>query len=611
MARRIDIELTSKRDDDTWTWRAAGAREPRGTVDSKLLPAKSKVGDNHKVEIEGFLDGLTIVAVIAPKKAVRTEPERIELLTPRSEGSLVTTHLARKPRREDDRRGGARRRDERGGDSRGGDRDRRGPRSDRGDRGERGARDGRDRDRGGDRGDRGDRHRDRPSTPPPDAKPKPKRLRPARAHRAALLESLPAEQRPIAEQLVQGGIPAVRQAIEKQNEELKAEGKTQVAAQPLLEIAEKLRNRAQAAVWRDRADAALASVDELDLRDLRSVVNAADDAGRDQEARAVADQLREALINRVEKEQSAWVAEVAENLQEGRVVRALRLSSRPPKAGSPLPGNLAEQLITVTNEALTAETGPQRWATVLDALAYSPIRRRVVPDSLPEKLPADLRELIAKLGSRLPEIAHIFAIKPSDAPARPRPPRRKQGGPGARGDGAPGGGGGRKPRNKPQPEAKSSKPGSEAEPKPKAEDTTTETPAPEAEAPQPDAEAQPPADATTPVEATTVEADTTTPEVEAATAETAVADPEPEAAEAEASVAAPEPTVPTPEVEAEDTAAVPTPDAPQADAEPEAAAPEVAPTEDAPEAEHQADDAGDEGESATELAAEAEATASA
>ena len=380
MARRIDIELTSKRDDDTWTWRAAGAREPKGTVDSKLLPPDSKVGDNHKVEIEGFLDGLTIVAVIPPK-AGRSEPERIELLTPRSDGSLVTTHLARKPRREDDRRD-RRSRDDRGGErgDRDRDRDRRGPRSDRGDRGERGARSDRDRAGGDrDRGDR-DRRRDRPSTPPPDLKPKPKRLRPARAHRSALLEALPAEQRPIAEQLLQGGIPAVRQAIEKQNESLKAEGKSQVAAEPLLEIAEKLRHRAQAAVWRDRADAALASVDELDLRDLRSVVSAADDAGRDEDARAVADQLREALINRVEKEQSAWVAEVAENLQEGRVVRALRLSSRPPKAGSPLPGNLTEQLITTTNEALTAETGPQRWATVLDALAYSPIRRRVVPD---------------------------------------------------------------------------------------------------------------------------------------------------------------------------------------------------------------------------------------
>ena len=241
MARRIDIELTSKRDDDTWTWRAAGAREPKGTVDSKLLPPDSKVGDNHKVEIEGFLDGLTIVAVIPPK-AGRSEPERIELLTPRSDGSLVTTHLARKPRREDDRRD-RRSRDDRGGErgDRDRDRDRRGPRSDRGERPDRGGDRDRDRDR--------DRRRERPAAAPVDTKPKPKRLRPAKAHRSTLLESLPAEQRPIAEQLLQGGIPAVRQAIEKQNEELKAEGKTQVAAEPLVEIAERLRNRAQAAAW--------------------------------------------------------------------------------------------------------------------------------------------------------------------------------------------------------------------------------------------------------------------------------------------------------------------------------------------------------------------------
>lgn len=532
MARRIDIELTSKRDDDTWTWRAAGAREPKGTVDGSLLPPKSKVGDNMKVEVEGFLDGLTIVAVI-PLKASRSEPERIELLTPRTDGSLVTTHLARKPRREDDRRGGAaggRRRDERG--ERGPDRDRRGPRSDRGDRERSGSGSGAGGDRDRDRGDR--RRNDRPTTtPPPDAKPKPKRLRPARVHRAALLESLPAEQRPVAEQLLQGGIPAVRQAIEKQNESLKAEGKTQVSPQPLLEVAEKLRNKAQAAVWRDRADAALASVDDLDLRDLRSVVNAADDAGRNEEARSVADQLREALANRVEKEQAAWVAEVAENLQEGRVVRALRLSSRPPKAGSPLPGNLAEQLISVTNAALTAETGPQRWATVLDALAFSPIRRRVVPDSLPDKLPADLRELIAKLGSRLPEIAHIFAIEPNDSPSRPRPPRRK---PGGKPEGA--GAGGKGPRQRkpqgdkaradgsksggpkaegPKGDAKADKPASDA-PETDAPETgeaiTDEaTPAPEAEATAPEADT--PAVAAE-SEAPAEQADDVTPDVEAA-----------------------------------------------------------------------------------------------
>ena len=148
---------------------------------------------------------------------------------------------------------------------------------------------------------------------------------------------MPAEQRPIAEQLLIGGIPAVRQAIDKQNEELRTAGKPEVKPDSLLRVAEDLRPRALAAVWRDRAEAAIASVDDLDLRDLRSVVNAAGDAGRDEEARALAAQLREALASRVEKEHAAWLADLAETVKAGRVVRALRLSSRPPRPAPPSP----------------------------------------------------------------------------------------------------------------------------------------------------------------------------------------------------------------------------------------------------------------------------------
>ena len=203
-------------------------------------------------------------------------------------------------------------------------------------------------------------------------------------------------------------------------------------------MAEELRPRAQAAVWRDRAEAAAALVDELDLRDLRSVVNAAGDAGRDEEARALAAQLREALANRVEKEHAAWLADLAETVQAGRVVRALRLSSRPPKAGAPIPGDIATQLAEATAASLTEETAPDRWATVLDALAYSPVRRRVIPQSLPTKLSPDLRTTIARLASRLPEIAHIFDIEPDPAAERaarrPGPPsHRWPQGPGAQG----------------------------------------------------------------------------------------------------------------------------------------------------------------------------------
>jgi hypothetical protein len=433
MSRRIDIELTSSRDDGSWTWRAAGAREPRGTLDSALTPAGAQVGDVLRAEIDGYLDQMSVVAILPPR-APRREPERLELQSEGSDRPLVTTTLVRE--RSDDRRPQGRR----------GDRRERGERTERGGRGGRGDRS--ERREGPRRRDRGERERgrsdrdgrrpararqdarddgpERPAPPPTESKPKPKRLRPGKVHRTALLEALSPEQRPIAEQLLQGGIPAVRQAIEKQNEALRAEGKTEVKADQLLRVAEDLRQRAAAAVWRDRAEAAIAAVDELDLRDLRSVVNAAGDAGRDEEARALAAQLREALANRLEKEQAAWLADLADTLRAGRVVRALRLSSRPPKAGAPIPGDLANQLVAEASAALTAETGQERWATVLDALAFSPVRRRVVPQSLPAKLSPQLRTTVARLGTRLPEIAHIFAIEPEESTGRaPRSPARR------------------------------------------------------------------------------------------------------------------------------------------------------------------------------------------
>jgi hypothetical protein len=443
MSRRIDIELTSSRDDGSWTWRAAGAREPRGTLDAAILPSGAQVGDVLRAEIEAYLDGLSVVTV-APPRAPRAEPDRLEIRgTGASDAPLVTTTLART------------RPGERG--------TRRGDRSDRGDRGDR-----RDRERG--RGDRergrGDGRRpprdrqeghheppERPTPPPVETKPKPKRLRPGKTHRTALLDAIPAEHRPIAEQLLQGGIPSVRQAIDKQNAELRAAGKTEVKPDELMRIADELRHRASAAVWRDRAEAAAASADDLDLRDLRSVVNAADDAGRDDEARALATQLREALANRVEKEHAAWLAELSETLRAGRVVRALRLSSRPPKAGAPVPGDLANQLVEAASTALTDETGQERWATVLEALAFSPIRRRVVPQSLPTKLSPELRTTVARLGSRLPEIAHIFAIEPDQSSSRPpRPAARKRSA--GKGDDAKGGDTKRKDRKAGRPARK-------------------------------------------------------------------------------------------------------------------------------------------------------------
>ena len=89
------------------------------------------------------------------------------------------------------------------------------------------------------------------------------------------------EQKVIAEQVLRGGIPAVRQAIEKQNEEARAAGTPEIKPEGMVTIAEQLLPSLRTAEWHDRADAALADVDEIDLRDLRSVVVAADAAARD------------------------------------------------------------------------------------------------------------------------------------------------------------------------------------------------------------------------------------------------------------------------------------------------------------------------------------------
>ena len=67
MSRRIDIELTSSREDGSWTWRAAGAREPRGTLESAILPGGAAVGEVLRVEIEGYLDALSVIAVLPPR----------------------------------------------------------------------------------------------------------------------------------------------------------------------------------------------------------------------------------------------------------------------------------------------------------------------------------------------------------------------------------------------------------------------------------------------------------------------------------------------------------------------------------------------------------------
>jgi len=420
MSRRIEIELTSNRDDATFTWRAAGAREPRGDVAVATLPSGAAVGDTFRVEIETGLDGHEVLGVV-PDRAPRSEPERLELISRDvPDDALVTSHLASRSRRRngDGRKPKGRRERRRDGSApRDRDRDRdRGQNRDR-DRGKRPAADDR-RKRAGSaegaaRGDRDERRR-----PAKKRAPRAPRLRPGHVHRNAFLDTLASEERPVAEQLVHGGMPNLRAAIERDNAQRRSQGQPEVPGDRLIQMAEALLGPLQKAEWQDRADAALAAIDDIDLRDLRSVVVAAEDHAKSAETRALADELRTKLAARVERAQSAWLAELQSALDEKRIARVLNLSSRPPKAGAPLPPDLADAIVEATNAALSADSASGRWVALLDALAYAPIRQRVVPSGVPAKPSDELKTKVAKLSSRLPAIAAAFGAPrtPVDAP---------------------------------------------------------------------------------------------------------------------------------------------------------------------------------------------------
>ena len=199
-----------------------------------------------------------------------------------------------------------------------------------------------------------------------------------------------------------------------------------------MRMAEELIPRLRVADWLDRAEAAQRQLEHLDLRDLRSVVAASDDpvVARDESTRELATALKAALVTKQDEELTLWLADVEAALDVGRVVRALRLSSVPPKAGVPFPGALATRLGEATTASLQPGDGPDRWSAVLEAAAFSPVRSLVAPTAAPEQRSDELVATVRRLAPLLPQVAALFDIEvaarrrraqaaaPDDAPPR-------------------------------------------------------------------------------------------------------------------------------------------------------------------------------------------------
>lgn len=420
MSRRIEIELTSSRPDGTWTWRAAGAREPKGVLEGAVLSGGAKVGDVLKVEADFDIDGISILSIVAGKERVE-KSNRLELLaSDKPFKPVIETKAPRseRPRRDDKRRPRGEKSD---GPAAGGD----------------------------------DRKRRGPFTPPPELpqRPKAKRLKPGRAHRSEVLNALPEAQRAIAERVLQGGIPAVRAAVADQNKVLAAEGKEVIPADGLVTMAENLLPKLRVAEWLDRADAAVADIDSLDLRDLRSVVTSGDDPAiaRDESTRAVAAKLKEGLAARQEKDHAEWLSDIDAALGVGRVVRALKLSSQPPKAGARFPAELATRLAAAASAALEVDAPADRWVATLEAAAFSPVRSQLNAAAIPAVVAPELLACVTRLAPAVPQVAAKFGVTVAPGAAMPRPlrPTRPLDKKGADKKGAPRGGrpGDRRPKN--------------------------------------------------------------------------------------------------------------------------------------------------------------------
>jgi hypothetical protein len=432
MSRRIEIEITSL-NGDVATWRAAGAKLPKGVLQASLVPGGPVVGAVYRVDVEQFMEGLEVLSVLPPKTASPLDPrkERLELIVSEKTGPDVTVTYASKgrgPRRDSDERGEGRRDGAKRG-ARPGAKERsseRGPRPDRpsGDRpdrpaGERGPRTERPRterprgDRpGGDRSGRPSRERSGPPGAPPITT----------NFRNAFLATLSPEQLPVAEQLLRGGMPSVRAAVAEQNKNAVAQDRPSIDPGTIDRIAEVLLPKTTLAMWKDRAAGALGAGKELRLRDLRAVVTSAKTATLDDEARTQLKELQTALTARLEILRTQWTEKLDGAMKSHNVAEALRLVARPPDMSTRVSSETATALVAAVSAALTAEQDVAIWTELVNLTVETSIRRNVKPLGIPSDDAA--KALAIKSAGAIPEFAKLLGMRVPPPPPPTRTPRR-------------------------------------------------------------------------------------------------------------------------------------------------------------------------------------------
>ncbi len=238
-------------------------------------------------------------------------------------------------------------------------------------------------------------------------------------HRNAALAALSPEQIPVAEQLLRGGIPAVRQAIDEQNTRARSEGRAEVSPEPLLTMAEELLPRMNLAAWKDRAVALRTAGRDAPLREMRSVVAGASTVTLDEEGRTLVTALREGLETRVTALRVAWLGRIVTALDDNRVADALRVAARPPEPTARVPADMAVRLAETAGTAMAPTMSEASWIDLLDAVIKSPVRRTVKPAGLPPDASPELLTAARHAAGLVPELARLLGL-PIPPPPGPR-----------------------------------------------------------------------------------------------------------------------------------------------------------------------------------------------
>ena len=411
MSRRIEIEITSL-NGDVATWRAAGAKLPKGTLSAALVQGGAVVGNVYRADVENYMDGIEVIAILPPKTASPLDPrkERLEIIVKENTGPDVVVTYAPKGRggrRDGERREGDRK-DSKRSPSRPGSKDRggapTGEKSERGPRTERPARS------------------DRPARPSGARTGGPVVAPITTIYRNALLATLSPEQLPVAEQLLRGGMPAVRSAVAEQNKNATAQGRPTIDAETIDRIAEELLGKTNLALWKDKAAGAIGAGRELRLRDLRAVVTSAKTVSLDDEGRLQLKELQTALTSKVDHLRAVWNEKLETALNSKNVAETLRLVARPPDLSTRVTAEMAAKVVTMTSEALTAELDPAAWNEIVTLAVDTSIRRNIKPVGIPANEVS--KALAIKNAGAIPELAKLLGMPVPPPPPPSRAPRR-------------------------------------------------------------------------------------------------------------------------------------------------------------------------------------------